>query len=221
MNADFVPQANRLFLTWLKVLLAYLELKYAEWRIPRADIDEINLLMTKFEHTLSLTEDPATRTPVTVQENRDARKAVESKTRIVIKAYITYNPAVTNGDREAMGLPIHKTTRTRVPVIESTPKAEIKWPSEGVVEIIFSDSDILKGKAKPKGAQGVETCFAILDTPPADWTQLINSIFATHNPIRLTFDGRDRGKTMYFALRWENTRGEKGPWSAIFNTVIP
>jgi hypothetical protein len=31
----------------------------------------------------------------------------------------------------------------------------------------------------------------------------------------------DRGKKLYFALRWENTRGEKGPWSEIHSTIIP
>jgi hypothetical protein len=30
-----------------------------------------------------------------------------------------------------------------------------------------------------------------------------------------------RGKTVYFALRWENTRGEKGPWSEIMSAIIP
>lgn len=37
----------------------------------------------------------------------------------------------------------------------------------------------------------------------------------------LTFDENQRGKTVYFALRWENTRGEKGPWSQIVSSIIP
>jgi hypothetical protein len=35
------------------------------------------------------------------------------------------------------------------------------------------------------------------------------------------FENDQRGKTVYFALRWENTRGEKGPWSAIQIAIIP
>jgi hypothetical protein len=70
------------------------------------------MLMTTFEQTLEIAETLSTRTKVTVQAKKDARKAVESKTRIVLKAYVTYNFAVTNSDRDAMGLPVHKTSRT-------------------------------------------------------------------------------------------------------------
>jgi hypothetical protein len=31
----------------------------------------------------------------------------------------------------------------------------------------------------------------------------------------------NRGKWLYFAARWENNRGKKGPWCEIMNTVIP
>ncbi|MDR2362267.1 MAG: hypothetical protein LBD91_06005 [Prevotellaceae bacterium] len=34
-------------------------------------------------------------------------------------------------------------------------------------------------------------------------------------------DGQHCGKTVYFALRWENTRGEKGPWSDIMSATVP
>jgi hypothetical protein len=30
-----------------------------------------------------------------------------------------------------------------------------------------------------------------------------------------------RGKRIYFRARWENNRGEKGPWSEIGESIIP
>jgi hypothetical protein len=50
---------------------------------------------------------------------------------------------------------------------------------------------------------------------------LTNSSFDTHTPLTLEFADEDRGKVLYFALRWENTRGEKGPFGAIMNAIIP
>jgi peptide methionine sulfoxide reductase MsrA len=64
-------------------------------------------------------------------------------------------------------------------------------------------------------------CWAISDVPVIDTNELIRTVFDTHTPITLEFEGHDRGKTVYFALRWENTRGEKGPWSAIQSAIIP
>jgi len=34
------------------------------------------------------------------------------------------------------------------------------------------------------------------------------------------FDPADAGKTAYYWLRWENTKGEIGPWSAVASATI-
>ncbi|MDR0982341.1 MAG: hypothetical protein LBM07_03750, partial [Culturomica sp.] len=44
------------------------------------------------------------------------RKEYETQLRMFIKSYITYNPKVSDEDKINMGLPVHKTTRTPVPV---------------------------------------------------------------------------------------------------------
>jgi hypothetical protein len=217
---DFIPRADNLFLIWLKTLLAYVQTKLGLWNIPQAPVNELQTLTATFETALATAENPVTRTKVTVQVKKDARKTVESKIRIFLKAYVTYNPAVTDADRDAMSLPIHKTTRTDVPIPTTTIEAEVSLPSPGVVEISFHDAKS-EHKAKPAGVHGAEIAWAILDTPPVDWRELTHSTFDTHTPQRLMFDGADRGKTLYFALRWENMRGEKGPWNDIQSTIIP
>jgi hypothetical protein len=217
---DFIPRTDNLFLVWLKTMLAYVQSKLSAWAIPQTSVTELQTLTTTFGNALAVTENPATRTKITVQAKNDARKAVESKTRLFLKAYVTYNPKVTDPDRDAMGLPIHKTTRSDVPVPTTTVEAEVSLPSPAVVEIAYHDAES-GHKAKPEGVHGAEVAWAILPVPPVDWKELIHSSFDTHTPLRLTFEGADRGKTLYFALRWENTRGEKGPWSEIHNTIIP
>jgi hypothetical protein len=39
--------------------------------------------------------------------------------------------------------------------------------------------------------------------------------------VEIEFPGHDRGRTVYFAARWENNTGKKGPFTTIFSTVIP
>jgi hypothetical protein len=43
----------------------------------------------------------------------------------------------------------------------------------------------------------------------------------TRTPHVLEFTEPQRGQTVYLALRWQNEKGEKGPWSEIQSTVIP
>jgi hypothetical protein len=219
-KTDFIPQADKALAAWLNVLTAYLQTKSSVWGVPQAAVTELSTLALAYADALTVTENPATRTKVTVQAKNTARKAVKDSVRNVLKAYVTYNPLVSDADRDAMGLPIHKTTRTHVPVPTSTPEAKVVLPSPGVVEIDFIDS-VSGHKAKPDGVHGVEIAWAILDTPPAGWNELSRSAFDTCTPQRLVFEGADRGKTIYFALRWENMRGEKGPWSEIYNAIIP
>ncbi len=46
-------------------------------------------------------------------------------------------------------------------------------------------------------------------------------LLATRSPFRKAFDLEDVGKTVYFALRWLNTRSEPGSWSPLLTAVVP
>jgi hypothetical protein len=74
---------------------------------------------------------------------------------------------------------------------------------------------------KPKYVHGLECLWVISDTAPAKIEDLLHSEFSTHNPLKLTFDEDQRGKRLYFAVRWENGTVKKGPWTDIFSAIIP
>ena len=42
----------------------------------------------------------------------------------------------------------------------------------------------------------------------------------TRTPYVAAFDGADANKVAHYMLRWENTRGETGPWSETASTTI-
>ncbi|MDR0668043.1 MAG: hypothetical protein LBF90_05435, partial [Prevotellaceae bacterium] len=96
----------------------------------------------------------------------------------------------------------------------------VELPGPGRVIIHFRDAGSDR-KAKPHGVHGAEIAWGLLDARPEDPTELPHSSFDTHSPFTLDFEGHDRHKTLYFALRWENTIGEKGPWNDIEETVVP
>jgi hypothetical protein len=68
---------------------------------------------------------------------------------------------------------------------------------------------------------GAEILYEIRDEPPATAEDLRHSSFATKTRMVYTFTEAERGKKVYFAARWENTRGEKGPWSDVVSAIIP
>ncbi|MDR2651826.1 MAG: hypothetical protein LBC68_05875 [Prevotellaceae bacterium] len=218
---DFIPRPDNKFAAWLKTLTAYLLRKAAEWNIPQAVVTDLATLAADFETALEASENPATRTKVTVQQKNEARNAAESTVRKLLKAYVNYNPAVTDADRDSMGLPIYKTTRTPAPVATTYPDFDVDSSVIRRLTIHFYDHGNKNSKAKPLGQHGAEIRWAILNTPPASLNDLSQSSFDTHTPFTLQFDENQRGLTIYFCLCWENTRGEKGPWSEIVSAIVP
>jgi hypothetical protein len=120
-----------------------------------------------------------------------------------------------------MGIALPNPSRTPAPVATTFPDSDVDSGTLRRLIINFYDAGKKKSKAKPAGQHGAEICWAISDVPVIDISELNHSVFDTHTPLTLEFQGHERGQTVYFALRWENTRGEKGPWSAIQSAIIP
>jgi hypothetical protein len=88
------------------------------------------------------------------------------------------------------------------------------------VTIHYWDS-ATKKRAKPRGIHGAEVRWALLDHPPASEKELLESDFDTASPLTLKFDESDRGRRLYFCLRWESNTNLKGPYGEIYSAVIP
>jgi hypothetical protein len=144
----------------------------------------------------------------------------EKSLRILVKN-LQSNTHVTPDDLRGMGIVVPSSSRTPSPVAVDSPDADADTSTIGRVGIHFFEKGSRHKKGKPAGQHGAEIRWAILDTPPARWDELIHSDIDTNSPFTLIFEHDQRGKTVYFALRWENTRGEKGPWSEIQNAIIP
>jgi hypothetical protein len=163
--------------------------------------------------------DPAQRTRLITFSKREKRKAYEKLLRILVQM-LESNPLVSDDDRREMGIAIRKPGRTPVKPPTTYPEFIIDTSIIRCLNILFWNLGS-KSKAKPHGIHGAEIRWAILDHPPLSVDELIHSGFDTRSPCKLTFDESERGKTVYFCLRWENTRGEKGPWSEIVMAIIP
>jgi hypothetical protein len=178
---------------------------------------------TNFSMAFDSWKNPAERTPIKMATLKDAEAAFIPLYRHLYTGMLKDNPLVTDADLVAMGMPERGSGGRKPPVVpETSPVATVRMPGPGIVEFHYRDSSVdNSSRAKPAGVHGAEICWAILDTPPVNWSQLEHSSFDTASPFRLSFEGEERGRHLYFALRWENTRGEKGPWCAIQDTVIP
>jgi hypothetical protein len=222
MATNYIPSNDQSFLTWLLNLINYIDRGgLSRFKIPDEEFNQLKAAAADYEQKLKVADEPDTRTKAAIQAKNDARKTAEKNVRIFVKRFLNNNPLVTNADRDNMELPIYKNTRTPAPVATTYPDFDIDSSVIRRLTIEFYDQGSKKTKAKPAGQHGVEIRWAMLDTPPVTISDLVNSSFDTHTPFTLNFEQNERGKTVYFCLCWENTRGEKGPWSEIQSAIIP
>jgi hypothetical protein len=218
-SVDYLPKQDQAFLVWALNFTTQLAGMLVRVGFPEAVFQELMALRDVFSEKLTTAEAPVTRTKSAVQAKNDARKAFEKFLRQVIREYLTYNHAVTNVDRDNLGLPIHKSGRTPTPVATIFPWVQV------IVTLIrhlrFDFGGVEGSKAKLEGQHGMELVGRIGGEKPAGIHELTLSYFDTHTPLVIGFEEGNRGKTFWFAVRWENTRGEKGPWSEIRSAVIP
>jgi hypothetical protein len=220
---DFVPDEDAAYDKFFKNITQYVAKKCGgdppEWtHIPQAARTALSADYGAWYTAYGPTTNTHT-SEDTAEKNR-VKKATKKRLRTFIKVYLRYHPDVTNKDRDNCGIPNDDETRTPVPDPPTRPEFIIKLLDIMRLAIHFWDQGSSR-KAKPYGIDGAVIYWAILDHVPAGIEELVNSVLATRTPHVLEFTERDRGKTVYIALRWQNEKGRKGPPSEIQSAIIP
>jgi hypothetical protein len=220
---SYIPAKDAEFDPWFRNLCEYVTQKTTTgpvpWtHIPPDEVAKLNNAYTVWHTAYEKVLKP--HSPVETEGKNDARKAAEEVIRPFKRRYLD-DPPVTNEDRVAMGLPIQDPTHTPDKKPETIPEAETDSSVIRQLGIHFKDWGA-KTRAKPHGVHGAEIRWNIQDQPPVDIEQeLVHSDFDTASPFTLVFGEADRGKRVYFALRWESVTNLKGGWSEVYSAIIP
>jgi hypothetical protein len=183
--------------------------------------NEFQPKFTAFSAAVDDWRDDAERTKVKMIRLKDSEAAFIPVYRTLYNGFLKRNPLVSDADLAAMGLPNrYRGSYAPVGIPSTYPEVEVDSSVLRRLTLHFHDWGSIH-KAKPAGVHGARICWAILDAPPRDADDLLQSSFATHSPFMLEFHEPQRGNTLYFVLCWENTRGEKGMWGEIGHAIIP
>ncbi|MDR0413322.1 MAG: hypothetical protein LBH61_05945 [Dysgonamonadaceae bacterium] len=220
-RADFIPRKDADLLQWTANFTVSLAKIYERVGFPYPSYQKLVALRDDFKSKYAIAEAPETRTKATVRQKTEARTALVAALRQAASEYLTHNHLLSDSDRNNLGLPIHKKDHQPSPVADTKPETDVDTSIIGRLTIHFFEVGRPHKKGKPAGQHGAEIAWVMSETPVTEWTDLIHSQIDTNSPLTLEFKNSERGETIYFALRWENTRGEKGPWSEIESAIIP
>lgn len=218
--ADYIPRADAKFNDWQSENLTMLDGKSEPWHIPQEAIDQLKTTQAGWEKIYAVTRNTATRSKADVEEKNNVRRVYEKQWRQFITAWISNNPLVAPDDRVRMGLSSKDNTRTRSSVPATAPIGKIDFSVRFQHKISFADETTPTLRSKPAGVHGCQIWMKLDGAAPTSADELRYLATDTATPYLIEFDGSDGGKTAYYWLRWVNTKGQPGPWSAPISAIV-
>lgn len=216
--ADYIPQADAEFNLWQASLVTSVQAGATAWGILAADVTTLVALQTPWTTSFAKASNKHTRSTADVQSKDDARTTYEKGIRSFVAQWLASNAKVSNADRERMGLTVKTGTRTAAPVPTSVPQCSVDFSVRLQHSIRIADES--GSKAKPAGVHGCELWCKIDGEAPKSPSELSYLGTATSASFVAKHDAQHAGKTIYYMLRWVNTRSEQGPWSSTYSAIL-
>ncbi|MDR2418943.1 MAG: hypothetical protein LBD79_07795 [Treponema sp.] len=207
----------------------------AALNVPASEVTELATLTTAADTALEEAQS-GERTPVVTANCKAAFDALTAKMRF-IKSHYFLSPPLTDADLISLELKPRDTTHSPVPAPTTQAEADISRPGVHLLELHLRPvsgsppdphrSDygyrIYYGVMPPGGAtaEAEEGVKRELRQVPTSGEQLPFSRFTRRKKELFDFAAEDSGKIAYFCIRYENAKGEPGPWGPMFSAVIP
>ena len=217
---DYVPKPDAVFNDWQDNLMTTSSDNAPNLGIPQDVIAEGRTKQAVWVSSYGKANNKQNRTAADVLDKTEAREDYEKFLRPFVQQWLAVNPKVTDADRLRMGITVKTGTRTHTPVPATAPVGSVDFSARMQHSISFYDEASAHSNAKPAGIHGCEIYMKVDGDAPKDVSELDYAGTCTASPYKVKFDGAKAGKTIYYRLRWVNTRGEAGPWSAMVNAMV-
>lgn len=214
-----IPRGEVAFNVKQGIIADHINENMEKWGLDKNWIETVfNPAQKKWEIVWEKCQDRNQRTKLITFEKNQARKEFEPLLRLIVKN-LEVNTLVTDEERAELGIfPPEPKKTVKNPTTYPDLSIRITIPREVTADFRDHGSSL---RAKPPGIQGLELRYAIQENSPKSVDELIHSEFDTHSPIILKFKDEERGKIVWMCGRWQNTKGEKGPWSEFYSAIIP
>jgi hypothetical protein len=213
----YMPKAEGAYLSWSKQFLTVVNQHKTEWAIPGEKVAEMQTLQTDAEtlHEKCQTAD-RTKTDVT---SKDAKIALLKHKEEALVAQLQAADYMTDEFRRQLGITIRDRNPTPHPRPSEEPDTDVRGTKNHFEHLIRALNPEGKMK-KPAGVYGVAFAWQVGGEKPATGEDLPKSRFSRKPSLVVEHTEADKGKTAYYATAYENSKGEKGPWSPVEEAVI-
>ncbi|MDR2417944.1 MAG: hypothetical protein LBD79_02695 [Treponema sp.] len=218
---DFIPSRDAEFDGWMANLTGYVDAKVSAGAWTHIPADKVTALKQRdIDWHTAYGRITGPHTSVDTEAKKDARKTAEAFIRQFVAQYLKFDP-VTNEDRKAMNLHNKGKTHTAIGTPATrTLITDLKALGGFQAEIRFQDEATPNSRARPYGYNGCLLNYAVGAEKVTDYAALMQTKLMTHSPFVLSLPPEAEAKFLSCAARWQNERGDLGPWGEIQHVVI-
>ena len=218
--ADLIPQNDSDFDKLQTQFVAAVAAAPATYGVPAADVAQLQTDQTTWNAAYPAHVRAQEAAATAAQQKVSARTKLAKDIRGTAKK-INGNVGVDNALRKSAGLPTQDGVRTPATTPATKPLGRAEPEGHFMVALHVADELTPKRAARPRGTDGYQVWMHVGDPQPADPTGYVFVKRVTRTPYVDVHPASDAGKTVYYLLRWENSKGDPGPWSDVVVAKIP
>ena len=222
MPNDYIPTTLAKYRLFSDHLVEVILQKAPLWGIAEAATKRLKDGSDAWTAAQDEADNPETRTSIVIEKARRLRKENTANIRWLVNSYINPNLAgtITVEDRIDLGLHVRDTTMTHHPIPKSRPEVDVE-PSGKFQHKVTALNPATKKRTKPSDAYGVRYAWQLGGEAPASPEDLPKLKFSRKTQEIFSWNPSDQGKPVHYAVAYENSKGEQGPWSPVVSTVVP
>ena len=213
----FFPSKQADLNNFFHIVLAHILLNSARLLITVENKAKLVECMADWDIKYPIAINPDLSTHTAVAEKNISMAQVMKILRTIFKN-LAQN-VLTEKDRTTMNLAPEIIVRGSIPVPDTKPKGAAN-ASERFKHIISFEDSVAANAAKPYGVHSCQIWQKIGGTAPVSQKDLVQIGNCTCSPFETNFEGTEGGLIAYYWIRWENSKGEFGPWSDLFSATI-
>jgi hypothetical protein len=221
----YIPLRDDDFFNFQGNLVNLVVANKSAWGIPDSAVNPLVARRVSFEPLYTTAQNKTTRSRADVLAHRQSRKLYEKEIRTFVKAYLLYNPLVTDEQRSEMALTIRDTEPSPHPVITDIPIVALRVIGGGDID---ARCKALKDQTRPSmlsSANLIDYRYVMLEIgarPPANAEDYTKRDVSSRAKFIIRVGAQNEGKRFYAVFRWINTTKPKqeGPWSEAQTVVI-
>ena len=231
MSKSYLPLGDLKLIEWTKNLIL---IAGDQDRLERWNIKSLPIALTKLLADFTLLVERCNlpgQTASLVKEKNMVKAELNKAIRSFLQGFVMRNDNVTEKDRVDLKLPQRDTIPTNVPPPTTQVEGTLAFRGVGLVEL----REIRPASNKPdsRAGYGVRIYYGIMgepsgegalkfciNKPPTHGSDLPHSVFTRKKQYLFDFTA-ERGRKVFFCMRYENSKGEAGPWGQIISAHIP